>query len=49
MNGTDRSLGQLNPHLAQSLSHAQAPYIPDMIDYRLDDTRGSGLLDAAPT
>lgn len=46
LNAAGDSLGQLNPNLTQSLSHAMSHYIPDMMDNRLEDTRGFGLLDS---
>ncbi|BBY58087.1 TPR repeat region-containing protein [Mycolicibacterium sarraceniae] len=47
LNGAGDSLGQMNPELAQSLSHALSHDIPDMMNNRLEDTRGFGLLDGA--
>ncbi|CAN5500883.1 hypothetical protein BH09ACT8_BH09ACT8_15870 [soil metagenome] len=46
LNAVGDSLGQMNPNLTQSLSHAMSHYIPDMMDNRLEDTRGFGLLDS---
>jgi hypothetical protein len=34
------SMGQLNPHLAQSLAHAMVPYVDDMAGRDLDGTTG---------
>jgi len=45
MDGTNNSLGQVNPRLTHGLATALELYIPDMLDNGFDNTRGFAQLD----
>jgi len=46
MNGGRESLGEVNPHLVQSLAEANKPYLDDMAGANIDGTQGFDQLDS---